>query len=667
VKIKTIILIITNFSLFQVKAQKEAWNWHFERFNGLDFSGDTLKTLAGCQFGLSESSSSISDINGNVLFYSNGITLYNRFNRIVKNGTDLGFPAGINYTTSQLGTLLLKHPDNDSLIYLFSTDFQGKSGGVIYSIIQIHGNNDSGVVIKKRIQLLKGPLNEPVAAVNHQNGNDIWIACHRFGGETFYRFLLTKDGLSRCQVTSNIGIGHYVSAQVVLKYSPNGQFLTQNELSWGQTETFQFNSEEGSINDTIYINYLNLISGFEYSPNSRFLYIHEWDSGLAQIDLINKEKRRLTNFNVNTNLFQLQLGPDGRIYGVIEGTRDLLIIDKPNLVGDACNLIIKKNFLLNGGEWGLPNFNQSYFYTPSIDYKYELNCISNNIQFWGNDTFNATTHLWQIKKQGKSAEGNYTTKNFSHTFSDTGKYEIRYIASNGSRQDTVIKTITLHPKINKHFLGKDTAYAQGTTISKLLKVPADMHCQLWQDSSGLSTFTAVTAGVFICKVTNQSFCEVTDTVVISECINNLTTPSIYRSRDTLFTYQALADSFVWFKNNVQYRITKEPFIKLTDTGNYRVEAAKKGHCNRSSAANWVNRLGTHTIQLSELNIKLYPNPSLGTIFIFAEKEFELTISDITGRTIFSCTSPKQVTLQNGIYFFNFLVEGNRVTEKVVIY
>ena len=254
----------------------------------------------------------------------------------------------------------------------------------------------------------------------------------------------------------------------------------------------------------------------------------------------------------------------------------------------------------------MPTFNQSYFHTPSIDYKYELNCISNNIQFWGKDTFKATTYNWQIKKNGKPAEGNYATKNINHTFTDTGKYEVRYIASNSNRQDTVIKIISIYPKVNKHFLGKDTAYPQGTTFNKILKSPVGMHCQLWQDNIGLSTYKADTAGMYICKVTNKSFCEVIDTIVISECINSLSQPSLYRSRDTLYTYQQSADSFVWYRNNIQYRITKEPFIRLTDTGTYRVEATKKGYCNRSSIANYVNKLGISSIQLGDFNIQLFP-------------------------------------------------------------
>ncbi len=220
--------------------------------------------------------------------------------------------------------------------------------------------------------------------------------------------------------------------------------------------------------------------------------------------------------------------------------------------------------------------------------------------------------------------------------------------------------------MDKQFLGKDTVYASGSAFSKTLNAPYGMHCQLWlNDSSGLSTYTADTAGVYICKVTNQAFCEVTDTIVISECIDNLTVPSIYRSKDTLYTYQQLADSFVWYRNNVQYKITKEAFIKLSDTGTYRVEAAKKGHCNRSSTVASVTKLGVQRLSIQDFNIRVYPNPSSEIVFIQSEKEYKLVVTDITGKIIMT-TENSQLSLPKGVYFFRFDIEGTEVMEKVVV-
>lgn len=681
-KTKFICLLVILITLFNLKAQKEANQWFFEQHNGLDFNGDSVKYLDNSQIGKNESSSSICDKNGQVLFYTNGITLYNKYNQIVKNGTDLGFPFNPNETTSRQGTLILKHPDNEELVYLFSSDFRGRSGGLVFSIVSIQGNNDSGEVISKKHKLT-GAINEPISAVNHHNGRDIWIVCHSFGENYFHLYLLKKDGLVNCSVLNEIGSlhdGFYQSmAQVNLKFSPNGEMINQHESFWGTTETLTFDSQSGEIKKIKYTNYLAFVSGFEYSSNSKKLYLCEPDSGLAQIDLVSLKKVRILTIAESFIPEQIQLAPNGKIYGAMYNSKDLFVINRPNEEGDSCNVIIKKNFLQNNNITAMPNFNQSYFYTPAINYTYEMNCTKNSIQFWGKDTFGANSHLWQVRKL---AIGNWqlggSTKNINCTFSDTGTYEVRYIATNGTRADTVVKSIVLYDKIKQGFLGKDTAYAQGDLINKTLFAPVPNHCVRWyfdklstgsfKEKGSSSSLLADSVGTYICKVTNQAFCEVWDTIVISECINNLNQPSLFRSRDTLRTFHLNADSFVWYINNEVYKITKQPFLALTDTGTYRVEAAKKGHCNSSSiGTNYVQRLNVKGIRIEELGISVFPNPSNGNISIQSQNPFKMKINTVLGQTIYERENINNIHLPKGIYFLHFVVGEYRSVEKVIVW
>jgi hypothetical protein len=265
---------------------------------------------------------------------------------------------------------------------------------------------------------------------------------------------------------------------------------------------------------------------------------------------------------------------------------------------------------------GLPNFNQSYFYTPSIEFAYKYNCIGNSIAFEGRDTFYANTHQWTIGKNFNTIEATYTSKHITHVFKDTGNYLIRYIASKDNRSDTIIKSISIFPKIKNDFLGRDTAFETGTNFIKTLLAPIGMHCYYWlNDSSGSNTFNADSAGTYICKITSQSFCEVWDTIVISNCINDLAVPTLKRSRDTLLVSHFLADSFVWFRNNILYKVTKEPFLALTDTGSYRVEAAKKGHCSKFSDIYKVQKLNMLSPFLMYDPVYIYPNPASEQITI----------------------------------------------------
>ncbi|HEY1047902.1 MAG TPA: T9SS type A sorting domain-containing protein [Bacteroidia bacterium] len=664
-------------SYSQYKPNKATLKWYFPKNAGLDFSGDTVKFLNGSQIGMSESCSSLSDSDGNILFYTDGIKLWNKFNNIVKNSNNIGFGFGNTLNTSSQGAILLKHPDNDSLVFLFCSDYQGRSGGLTYSIINIHANNDSAEVIEKKVKLTN-EINEPITAVNHQNGRDIWIVCHGFKNDYLQAFLLTKYGVTKCPVSTQIGtlhtgqFGSGTSAQVGMKFSPNGKYIVTEQRAQWRNEVFRFNQENGLFYDTVYSKEVDLCAFTSFSPNNKLLYFVYVDTGLVQMEIETGKRFFIYKPPLlqNQSLVEIQLGPDGKIYGVIDQSRDILVINKPDVPGIGCDIQLKKNILSAGlgGYQALPNFNQSYFYTPSSDYQYEMNCYNNTISFKAYDTINATGYSWNIYKPNGNLEASYSNKQINHAFADTGIYNVVFVADNGSMKDTVIKSIRLYNKISKNFIGKDTIYAHNAMINQTLKAPTkNIHCYQWQDNSGFSTFTADTTGTYVCKITTAAFCEVWDTIVIRRCINSLLEPSIYRSHDTLFTYHQQADSFVWFRNNTPYRISKTPFIKLTDTGTYRVEAAKKYHCNRSSI-NWaVNKLSLTSLQLSDFNIKIYPNPSNETVFINADRNYLLQITDISGKVILKQDNPVQISLPKGVYFFIFEVDGYRVAEKVVIF
>ena len=606
-------------------------------------------------------------INDSSYFYSDGISIYNKFHR------KLNLSEFKSYISSTQGSIMLMHPDNDSIIFFITNDAVGNTNCPSYynELLII---NDTSLKLKKEL-LLNELGSEKVSAVCHKNGKDIWIISHSYYGNEYYSYLIKKNGIINCKQSCLIGSDYFnfkYPAQGQIKYSPSGNLVGCASIGSQGLDIFKYDIENGILYDSVHIDRIYTY-GLEFSLNEKYLYVtshvskgilYQYDLSIWDGDSIMASEKLLSNKG-NKSISALQMALNGRIYWSNNDSFYLAAIENPNRKADSCKVNFRSIFLDGRkASFGLPSVNQSYFYTPSIDYKYELNCISNNIKFWGKDTFKATTYNWQIKKFGKTAEANYTLKNITHTFLDTGKYQVRYIASNGNRHDTVIKTITLYPIVNKHFLGNDTMNAQGTLISRVLKAPLGMHCQLWQDGSGLSTYTA---GVYTCKITNQSFCEITDTIVISSCNNSLTTPSIYRNRDTLYTYQTQADSFVWFRNNVQYRITKSPFMPITDTGVYRVEAAKKGYCNKSSNTYNVNKLGILTYQLIDYNIQLFPNPSSEQIFIKAENQFILQISDITGKIITVQKNIKSISLPKGIYFFNFNINEHLITEKVVIY
>jgi len=72
-----------------VKAQGEANNWYFGYNAGLTFSSNPPSALLDGQLNTAEGCATISDAQGNLLFYTDGMKVYNKNHQVMPNGTGL--------------------------------------------------------------------------------------------------------------------------------------------------------------------------------------------------------------------------------------------------------------------------------------------------------------------------------------------------------------------------------------------------------------------------------------------------------------------------------------------------------------------------------------------------------------------------------------------------
>ncbi|TXI67741.1 MAG: hypothetical protein E6Q46_02540 [Flavobacterium sp.] len=70
-------------------AQGEANIWYFGNKAGISFNSGVPVPLLDGQMQADEGCATLSDANGNLLFYTNGITVWNRNHQIMPNGTGL--------------------------------------------------------------------------------------------------------------------------------------------------------------------------------------------------------------------------------------------------------------------------------------------------------------------------------------------------------------------------------------------------------------------------------------------------------------------------------------------------------------------------------------------------------------------------------------------------
>ena len=205
---RNLLVFISFFLLPHCKAQQYN-TWYFGDGAGISFNagGTTLPyTLTDGVNSANEGIADISDSNGNLLFYTNGLTIYNRTHQVMLNGDNL---LGDTYQTAAQGALIVPLPNSNSIYYIFTTDcycstHMDSSNGYRYSIVDMNRDGGKGEVITKNV-LLYAFSTERLTAARHANGIDVWVITNQKNSNIFIAWLLTCTGLQATPVISTVG------------------------------------------------------------------------------------------------------------------------------------------------------------------------------------------------------------------------------------------------------------------------------------------------------------------------------------------------------------------------------------------------------------------------------------------------------------------------------
>lgn len=434
----TIVIAFFHFFSSTVLAQKETNYWYFGQGAGIVFNGLAPASLTNGSINTLEGCSSISSQDGQLLFYTDGTTVWNKNHQVMVNGMGLWG----NGDASQ-SSIIIKQPLSSSKYYIFTVDdlagYWGGYGGIAYSIVDVNLQGGSGEITAKNAPLLT-PTAEKVTAVQHANGKDIWVMTQQWGTNAKYAWVLTSSGLNTTPVISNIGtinndpINNNGQVQGYMKFSHDGKKVASVISSDGIIELYDFDNNSGQCHGLITLNQLDGPYGLEFSPNDSALYattfsskIFQWDLSLTTEALINNSRTLIhqTPFSHTMNATSgLQLGLDGKIYVALNGLDSLSIIQNPNKIGLACNYLHNAIFLKNKrGTSGLPNFVQSLFlphtsepgsgenniqiYSVPFTSQYSISVNSVNTRFVNTSIYNGVGQLL-FRKKVDNINGTYT-------------------------------------------------------------------------------------------------------------------------------------------------------------------------------------------------------------------------------------------------------------------
>ncbi len=640
-KISFLLLLLTFTQLCSSQILRTR-NWHFGYNTSLIFEKDTVLVDTSAIHS-DESCTSISDEQGNLLLYSDGVTVWNKNHQVIGNGTGI-----LGHQSSSRGSVLLPFENKDSVFYLFTTDYQGNSNGLRYSKI-INLGNDSFHITSKN-NLLNSSVAEPIGAINHQDNIRQWIMVRQFNGYNYYAFLLGKDGVVDCPVISKstIYIGkstNPVSAQNDCAFSPSGDKFSSTYVLNNGSDIFEFNNFNGTMSKNVYLSNIRFPTGTHFSYNNKFLYISEAQNSIIQIRVdtveeffISKNKYYINNsFN---NKFDLQLTPEYHLLLIQQGSQFFGKIEFPNRSDSSCNYMIE-GLPLGKAKWryGLPNFNFSYFHRPSIDFSYDHNCRNNSYGFEATDTFQAREFIWRFNTSHKQFEKNGEKVQIS--LMDTGWWQVTLVGNGAYQSDSVTKNIYVYERIVEDFLGNDTSVCVGDSLTFELKTPKDMHCIHWMGQTGQDyenyhkeSYKVDSNGTYTVKMTNKAFCTFYDTINVN-LIPLPEKPVIsYATGELAGTVKTA--KYNWYLNDTFLLQTTERSILPLKNGYYRLQYINENGCEGPlSDSFWVGNVGM--IPANPTDILIFPNPSNGEINIkVAESaKYDVDIFDIGGKLVFS--------------------------------
>ncbi len=471
--------------------------WYFGYLAGLDFRSGSPVPVSGSLYTNEGSASICNPRTGDLLFYTEGVSIWNREHKVMKNGLGL-----MGHYSSTQSALIVPKPGSPHLFYVFTAEpgpyiNASSDGGIRYSMVDMEGDSGRGEVVEKNHLLLDQAL-EKLVGVRHCDYMSYWVIGHEALTDRFFAWKVSVDGISP-PVISSAGqtnpASNYASYIGSLKASPDGTHLFSIITSEKSGELLRFNPSTGVVGPVIAE--LPAEYGSSFSPNSRFLYVPAiLNSGgvLTQYDLeapggVERSGVAIDTFSVGTSatVASVQIGPDGKIhlfYSTYWG-----IVNNPDRPG------AKSNYTEHSGVHEAassgPNCIDGFFATRPLEPCIECTdadftqsdihiCIGETVSFRDQSPGNPTSWFWLF--EGGEPGSSIRQHPPSIRYDSAGEFLVRLIVSDDTEACLDSAKVIVHA-LPETDAGADQLICPGDTIRLQGKGAQTFH---WSPSESLS-------------------------------------------------------------------------------------------------------------------------------------------------------------------------------------
>jgi gliding motility-associated-like protein len=515
-------------------ASKTGNLWYFGDKSGLDFSTSPPTLLGNGQSSTTSNSATICDAKGNLLLYTDGKQIYNRFHQPMPN-------ANILVGSLVFDVMIIPHPGQTGQYYVLANYDGGKT---YYSLVDLTLDDGKGDVVPGQKNLLLVLDVQGMAAIKSCAFNGYWFVTRKFDVQgTFVSFRIDESGINNSPVFSPTN--QPVGLVRQLKISPDGQqiactYYINSVFDSSALSIYRFDPYSGGTitNPQLLGKFKDPFRayGVEFSPNSRYLYASGTFPGnfqLVQYDLQGGNTQTIISSRIGISKLPgqtiafLQLGPDHKIYAptysFFQPTAYFLdVIHKPNNAGLDCqfeheSLGITAFFPNGTAKDGTCNVIASILAQPEINLSpaapdticalgtpklYELLSFSCGID----------SITWTVAGLGAQIQPNFQSATIRYLNYGNGKLIVKAFSSCGNLSDTLDIWVIAPPSTPLN-LGPDLEVCDNGVFT--FNAGSGFTRYQWSDGSTDSTTTTLFPGVYWVNVWDACGNLQTDTIKVS--------------------------------------------------------------------------------------------------------------------------------------------------------
>ncbi|MBT0811468.1 gliding motility-associated C-terminal domain-containing protein [Litoribacter ruber] len=396
----------------------------------------------------------ISDAAGEVLFYSDGSTVWNATGDVL--AENIGGDPNVGQSI-----LAVAVPQDETLYYLFTIG----NGEAKFSTVDLKGSPPTGVgfgSVPTQDNFLFSTSTEKMAAAG---SSPTWVLFHEAGNNTFRAYPVGPQGIGQ-PVFSAVGQNHNFNSGEIgaMKFSPDGSqvAITFSDGTNNWVEIFDFDSETGELSEyaSIDLGGDGEVYGVEFSGDGSRIYvsylggnsrveefiIEPIEGCFECLDNANTKGEREscivdTRMEVTSegDFGALQIGPDGQVYVARPGQSVIGQIQTLEISDEDCTTRHFYNTQAHDpmpgtSNLGLPafvNMDGSAIPEPALDGPEQL-CLDPEEGAWGlfegGGEPDIDTYFWTIRNEDgdiiHEEEGGEEAQNLEYEFPTDGTFTV---------------------------------------------------------------------------------------------------------------------------------------------------------------------------------------------------------------------------------------------------